>query len=111
MTKPIANDNFSTPPVVKERKVDSRGQEQQPSPDTAAAAPRPHDKPDVHRAQQILSKETEQTSAPAIATAEQARERIAQLKEQIAVDPQTANRAQGRINADFFEAAMARPSA
>ena len=112
MTKPIASDNFSTHPVAKERNIDNRSQGQQPSPDAAAhAAPRPDGQPDVHRAQQLLLQETEQAREPAITNSEQARERIAQLKAQIAADPQMASRAQGRIDKDFFEAAVARPVA
>ncbi len=112
MTKPISSDNFSTPPVAKERKIDAQNREHQPSSDSAAqSAARADDRPDVHRAQQLLSQETEQTREPAITSSEQARERVAQLKAQIAADPQTANRAHGNIDNAFFEAATARPAA
>ena len=112
MTKPITNDNFSTSPVVKARRIDAQNRGQHPSSDPGAqSTARAGDKADVNRAQQLLSQETEQTREPAITSSEQARERVAQLKAQIAADPQTANRAHGNIDNDFFEAATARPAA
>ncbi len=110
MTKPITSDNFPTPPVAKERKLDAQTPEQG-SPTGTGATAGTADSADVTRGQQLLTREMAQSRDTALTSSAQARERIAQLKAQITADPQTASRAHGKMQTDFFEAAIARPAA
>lgn len=112
MTTPINNANFSTQPVVKERKADA-----QPTADdrVAASADGRPDRADLTRGQQVLARQVEQgalssTRAPIDSMAE-ARDRIAALKQAIQDHPKAAVKAQGLIDHNIFEAASARPNA
>jgi hypothetical protein len=81
-----------------------------PGEQTAAATPEQHTA-DIERGRQLLAQSSQPSSASRINTLEQARHRLAELKSMVSADPHAAAAAHGRIDANGFDAATARPAA
>ena len=111
MTHPISSDNFPAHPAIREQKpgAGAADRHSQGAPEATTGPQGNH--PDVDRAHQRLSQETEGTREPAIGSADGARREIASIKALLTANPQTGLAAHSRVNGKLFEAAMARPTA
>lgn len=110
MANAISNDNFPARPVLEERKPDANpGRSPQPALDNRTRPP--GDNADIGRAHQRLSQESENLREPAILSAREAKQRVAQLKGLLSEASNSAVKAHGNMNVHAFEAAMTRPSA
>lgn len=108
MNKAIGSDSFLAPQAQKQRKFDAPGgQRQQGVPSEAAAPTGGADA--LRRAQQRLSQEAGNTRGAGIDSPDQARRRLAGLREQIEAQPQAALMAHAAVDRTLYEAAMARP--
>ena len=76
-----------------------------------ATARSAHDDADIERGRQLLAQSVQPSPTSRIDTLEQARHRLADLKAMVGADPQAAAAAHGRIDANGFDAATARPAA
>lgn len=111
MTNPMIVDNFLAQAVPKDQKLGAGNTDGHPKHAPATHSGHTGEQTDVSRAHQRLSQEAGGVREPAIQSMAEARRQIASFKAQLAADPQAALNAQGRINGDKFEAAMARPTA
>jgi len=76
-----------------------------------AAARAAHADANIERGRQLLAQSVQSASTLRIDTLEQARHRLADLKSMVSAEPQAAAAAHGRIDANGFDAATARPAA
>lgn len=112
MANPISSDNFLADQAVKQRKPDSHpGSLPATGEKPGRPAARSADRADIGPARQLLSQESLGLGEPAITSANEARRRVALLKQQLNDSPAAAAKAHGAMNGDVFEAATAVPAA
>jgi hypothetical protein len=110
LTNPVTSDRNLTIPTGALRSSDaSRSSNQATGSDVKQGATA--DTADIDRAQQVLNQVSRDIGTTGVATADEARNRLEQLKALINNDPQTAAAAQAGIDGSIFDAAMARPTA
>ena len=107
MAHPIGSDNFSAQQAVTQRKFDGTAGRREPA--DADLTPAAADRAAVQRGQQRLSQETAEVRSPGISAPDEARQRLAALKDQMGAQPQATLNAHAAVNRSLFEAAMARP--
>jgi hypothetical protein len=110
VANPISSDIFPAQPVLEQRKPDANpGRSAEPG--FEKSTPLRGGTADVDRAHQRLSQESGDVRDPAIVSAQEAKLRVALLKDLMTESPKAAVKAHGNIKTPAFEAAMARPAA
>jgi hypothetical protein len=107
VANPISSDIFPAQPVLEQRKPDANPAR---SPGPGFEKRTPLRDADLDRAHQRLSQESADVFEPAIVSVQEAKQRVALLKDLMTEAPKAAAKAHGNIKAPAFEAAMARPA-
>ena len=109
MANPISSDIFPAQPVLEQRKPDANPAGS-PGPGFEKSTPLRGGGANLDRAHQRLSQESGDVIEPAIVSVQEAKQRVALLKDLMSEAPNAAAKAHGNIKAPAFEAAMARPA-
>ena len=111
MTTPISNDNLSALQGLRRQNSDAAGGRRNP-PETTQDLPTGAvaEHTDIGRAHRRLTQESTESAAPAIGSADEARQWATLIRQMMSDSPASALKAHAVVDKDAVEAAMLRPA-